>query len=160
MGLVRSSSGKLPVAVIIAAVLVLCLAAGALTYSKIGKKLSAGAPTEREEKPAQLSLWKLEEFVVNLADRSDDPHYLKVHIVLGVSREGKAKGGRSSEGGPDAEEAKARDAIISVLTRRRFNDLLLEQGKVKLKSELKSVLNDALEEAEVVNIYFTSFAMQ
>ncbi len=59
-----------------------------------------------------------------------------------------------------SEEAKARDAIITVLSRKRFSELLTESGKTRLKSELKNALNSRLKDIEVVNVYFTSFAMQ
>ena len=146
--------GRLPIAIIMAVVLVLCLVAGAFTYTRVAKKPKGEGSAE--SKPARLSMWKMEEFVVNLADRAE-PHYLKVSMTLEV--DGKVESG--GEGGGNPLDAKAQDAIITVLTRKRFAELLTEQGKSKLKSELKSALNDALgEEPKVVNIYFTSFAMQ
>lgn len=127
------------------------LGAGAFTFTKIIKKPSGKAA---QAKPVELSEWKLPEFIVNLAD-TDEPRYLKVDLVLEV--EGKSKKG---EEGGNAEEAKARDAIISVLSRKHFSELLTESGKKSLKSELKNALNSRLKDIEVVNIYFTSFAMQ
>jgi flagellar FliL protein len=114
------------------------------------------ADDKHGDKPAKLAMWKLEEFIVNLADR-DDYRYLKISLVLEIAGDGK-EGGGEGEGNP--QEAKARDAVITVLSRKRFADLISEQGKVQLKTELKSELNTVLEGAQVVNIYFSSFAMQ
>lgn len=151
MSIAREKSGKLQIAIIISVVLALILGAGAFTFTKIVKKPSAKA---HKEKPVELSEWTLPEFIVNLAD-TDEPRYLKVDVVLEVDRKSK-KGEKEGS----SEEAKARDAIITVLSRKHFSELLTESGKTRLKSELKKALNSRLKDIEVVNVYFTSFAMQ
>lgn len=152
MRVMRDRSGKLPIVIIIVAVLVLALGAGAFAFLKMSHK---GKSPEKKEhlKTAQ---WELGEFLVNLADPGD-PRYLKVNLVVEIEENGKKKGG---EGGADPEEAKARDAVICALSKHRMNDLLSDQGKDLLKSELKSALTEALEDTKVVSVYFTSFAMQ
>lgn len=155
MSTLRTSSGKLPIAIILAVILVLFAGVGAFTFTRMRAK-GGKADDKHGDKPAKLSMWKLEEFIVNLADR-DDSRYLKISLVLEIAGDGK-EGGGEGEGNP--QEAKARDAVITVLTRKRFADLISEQGKVQLKTELKSELNTVLEGAQVVNIYFSSFAMQ
>ena len=153
MRFIPRSSGKLPIVIIIVAMLVVCLGVGAITFKKTG--LPKGKHAAQKQK-VELTPWKLEEFVVNLADRAE-VHYLKVTLVLEI--QGKSSGGEGGES-ENKEEAKARDTIISVLTRRRYADLLPEEGKIGLKSELKAELNSTLEDTKVENIYFTSFAMQ
>ena len=154
MKFIRSNSGKLPIAIIIAVALVLCLAAGAFTYSKMGGK--SHSKSKKTEKPVVLTDWTLDEFIVNLSD-VEESHYLKVSLVLEIQDGAAGKGG---EGGGNPQEAKARDAIITVLTRKCFADLLTENGKDKLKADLKAALNAGLKDTKVENIYFTSFAMQ
>jgi len=145
-----SNHGRLPLVVIIVALLLVCLGAGAFTFAKIGKKGHAKAKKVEDVYP-----WKLQEFVVNLADVSE-PHYLKVNITLEM--EGKPPKGE--EGGGNPEEAKARDAIIMVLSTKTYASLISDRGKMHLKEELKSTLNSVLKEGKVANIYFTDFAMQ
>ena len=152
MRFITRSSGKLPVVIIIVAMLVVCLGVGAITFKKMGRPKVKHA-TQKQK--VELTAWKLEEFVVNLADRAE-VHYLKVTLVLEI--QGKSSGGEGDT--KSSEEARARDTIISVLTRRRYADLLPEEGKIELKSELKAELNSTLEDTKVENIYFTSFAMQ
>ncbi|HET6454778.1 MAG TPA: flagellar basal body-associated FliL family protein [Armatimonadota bacterium] len=155
MRFIRENNGKLPIAIIIAVVLVLVLAAGAFTFSKMaGKSKGKG---KKVEKPVELSDWTLDEFIINLADIAE-PHYLKVNLVLEVAVGAKGKEGEG--GGKDTQEARARDAIITVLTEKHFADLLSEQGKDQLKEDLKTALNSELKDMKVENIYFTSFAMQ
>lgn len=157
---VRSIPGGLFIRVLIATLLVLCVGGRVLVFprmsERMSEKLKAWHGKGKDEKFAELTEWKLAEFIVNLADR-DAFRYLKVNIVLEI--EGK-QNGRRIRGQWRPGEAKVRDAIISVLTKRHFQDLLSEQGKLDLKAELKSALNERLDEAEVVNVYFTSFAMQ
>ena len=155
MNTLRSRSGKLPIVAVIAAALVLALGAGAFAFLRGSHK---GKPHPKKEH-VKVVPWEIGEFLVNLADPGD-PRYLKVNLVLDVA-EGKKKGG-GGHGGEAAnpEEAKARDAIFGELSKRRMSDLLTDGGKDALKSDIKSALNEALEETEVVSIYFTSFAMQ
>jgi flagellar FliL protein len=144
--------GRLPIILIIVAFLVVCLGIGAFTFTKMGKK---GKAHSKVEKPPEVYPWKLQEFVVNLADVSE-PHYLKVNITLEM--EGKPPKGE--EGGSNPEEAKVRDTIIMVLSRKTYFSLISEKGKMQLKNELKTALNSVLHEGKVANIYFTDFAMQ
>lgn len=153
MKLMRSTSGKAPVAVIVAVVIVLCLGLGGFAIVKMKKPGGHGKAAK-----ADLKQWKLDEFLVNLADR-DENRYLKVNIVLEVAGEVPAAGGEG-EGGASAEDIKARDAIITVLTKKTYRSLISEDGKSALKDELKRSLNGSLDGLKVENIYFTSFAMQ
>ena len=134
--------------------LVAALGGGAFTFAKMGKK------GKHAEKKVELTAWKLEEFIVNLADIGE-PRYLKVNIVLEVEEcEAKPAGGEGGEEAKAPEDPKVRDTIIAVLTTRRFAELLTDKGKTQLKAKLKTELNKVLEKAKVHNIYFTSFAMQ
>ncbi|MHB0912658.1 MAG: flagellar basal body-associated FliL family protein [Armatimonadota bacterium] len=150
MQVLVSRHGKLPIMIIAAVLAVVCLAGGAFIFMK-GKKGG------HKKKEVHLTQWKLEEFVVNLAD-SDESRYLKACIVLEVESEGKSGGGHGESANP--EEAKARDAVISELSKRYLSQLLSEQGKDKLKEDIKTALNSKLEESKVHDVYFTSFAMQ
>lgn len=150
MRLLRDNSGKAPMAVIVVIAVVLCLAIGGFAILKF-KKPDGKAPK------VELKQWKLEEFLVNLADQ-DENRYLKVNIVLEVN--GDPPAGEGGEGGGGSEDIKARDVIITVLTKKSYRRLISEEGKSSLKKELKKALNTSLDGLKVENIYFTSFAMQ
>lgn len=155
----RGISGKLPIVIIIVAVVVALGGAGAFVFISKGKKAQADQPGEKPEKKVELHSWKMDEFTVNLADQGGN-RYLQVNMTLEVEG-GKAKGGGGHGGeSTDPEDAKVRDAIITVLTKRYYTELLTEKGKAELKEELKISLNEVLEERKVHEIYFTSFAMQ
>ena len=123
---------------------------GAFAFLKMGHKPAGN----QEAKPkAELKPWTMEEFVVNLRDPAES-RYLKVNMTLEVE-------GEAAEGeGDSPDTAKARDVIINVLTGKSYADLQSPGGKDELKSELRTALNSVLDKKKVVNIYFTSFAMQ
>ncbi len=150
----RANSGKAPVAVIVAVMLVLCLGVGGFAILKFKKPSGHGGSAKVE-----LKQWKLDEFLVNLADREEN-RYLKVNMVLEVTGDVPAAEGGEGGGGGSVEEIKARDAVITVLTKKTYRSLLTEDGKALLKGELKKSLNSSLDGMKVENIYFTSFAMQ
>lgn len=154
--ILRNRAGKLPLIIVIVLGVVLLAGIGTMVFVKSGKKKDGKAA----EKHVQLVHWEMDEFIVNLADR--EPRYLKIAIVLEVEAGDKKAGGHGEGGGKaaPAEDAKARDAVITVLTSKRFVDLISDDGKVNLKKELKSALNKVLGENKVANIYFTSFAVQ
>jgi len=153
--LIRDSSGKFPILIMIVLAVLVCGGVGVLMLKKGAKKPKGQAVKAQE---VELSDWKLDEFIVNLADR-EEPRYLKVSVTLEVEG-AEPKGGGHGEGAARPEEARARDAIISTLTRKHYAELLSEEGKTRLKAELKKELNSVLHDCKVANIYFTSFAMQ
>lgn len=144
-----NSNGKAPILIIIIAVLVIGIGAGA--YVVLGK--SKG----KQKKEVEITQWKFEEFVVNLADQ-DTSRYLKTTIVLGIEDKS-GKGGKSEKGG-NPLEPEARDIMISVMSKKHYQDLLASKGKDTLKDEIINSLNSKFKDLKVVNVYFTGFAMQ
>ncbi|MEN6521605.1 MAG: flagellar basal body-associated FliL family protein [Armatimonadota bacterium] len=145
----RDISGGLPIKLIIIILVVGLVGAGA--FLKFGKK------GKHTPKPVELTEWKLEEFVVNLADINES-RYLKVDVVLSV--EGAPKGGGEGEKTANPEDAKVRDTVIDVLSSKKYSDLLTEKGKTDLKEEIEKQLNSVLKQTKVHDVFFTSFTMQ
>ena len=54
----------------------------------------------------------------------------------------------------------SRDAINRILNSKKFDELETVQGKLKLKNEISSHLNEALKRGVVKNVYFTKFQVQ
>jgi flagellar basal body-associated protein FliL len=157
--ILSSREGKLPLIVVIILAVVVVGGVGVVAFKKLGSK---GGGKDKKVEKVELTPWKMDEFVANLADK-EESRYLKVTMILEVEKKSKEKGGGGhgeGEGEVSIEDSKARDAIIEVLTTKCYGDLLSESGKTKLKEELKAKLNGCLEENKVESIYFTSFAMQ
>lgn len=100
---------------------------------------------------------RLEGFTVNLAD-PEETHFLRVTIELGIDR--------LPEGTDPAKPAQSlpvpriRDAILSVLTVCKADELLTPEGKAQLKQNLLAALNRSVPEMGVREIYFTEFLVQ
>jgi flagellar basal body-associated protein FliL len=148
----RDRFGKAPIVLILIVVVVLCLGVTAFAVLKMGKGSGKAAKVH-----ADVSAWKLDEFVVNLAD--PEPRYLKATLVLEIEGQVQPK----AEGdNPNMDEVRAKDTIIGVMSKKRYSDLVIASGKEELKDELKAALNPAMREynIKVDKIDFTSFQMQ
>jgi flagellar protein FliL len=105
------------------------------------------------EKSAEKAIVTLEDFIVNLADTSEQ-RYLKSTVALEMT------------GAPVGEEEmkkispELRDAVLTVMSRRTMRDLQAPNGKQSLKDDIKKEINRVMGEKRVVAVYFTAFAMQ
>ena len=138
--------GKILIFVIVAMLAV--LAGGGFAFMKLGK---AKGNSAKAEKPKVLV--PLDEFVVNLAD-SQQARYLKVQVALEMEEE---KGGEKLL---EEEKPRLRDAIISVLSQKYYNQLLSANGKARLKEDIRASCNRNLGRETVTDVLFTDFAMQ
>ena len=124
---------------------------------------------------------KLDTFIVNLSEPST---FLKTTILVEYDPDaieislnpkgGKGKGkGHAGGGAPVSTEPQLHphfntrkpmihDAVIRILSSKKSSEVLTSEGKERLKFELIDAINDALglDEAPVVNIYFTEFIIQ
>jgi flagellar FliL protein len=132
-----------------AAMLLLLGGMAVVTMKATSSAKHAAAPVVKEIPKSMIAL---DEFVVNLADQRE-AHYLKVEMVLEVKGETAKK--ELAELKP-----KIRDAVIGVLSRKQYAEMLEPSGKESTKTELMAVLNKELDEAKVEGVFFNSFAMQ
>ena len=107
---------------------------------------------ELMEKGAALPL---EPFVVNLAD-ADAPRYLRIKISLML--DDKTKLGEIAEN--EALQLKLRDVILQHLTQKNSQDLIHEEGKIKLRHEIQERVDPYFSEPKLVDVMFTEFVIQ
>ena len=138
------------------------------TYYILSKKVSQPkeeqALNEKRVDKASISIYSLEEFIVNLANPG---HYLKAVIALEVNRPMEKRKKEKHGGGEELMDPeispripRIRDAIITILTTKSFEELSTPQGKEVLKRQIKNKINSILGKELVSNVYFTSFTMQ
>ena len=108
----------------------------------------------------------LEPLLVNLADGGGNA-YLKVGLTLRVADAGasgneKPKDEKSADGkgGKDPEAAAVRDTALAVLGRQTSEGLLADDGKERLKAELKAAIAEHNHELKVMDLFFTEFLVQ
>jgi flagellar protein FliL len=100
---------------------------------------------------------RLEGFTVNLAD-PEDTHFLRATIDLGVDH--LPEDSDNDKPAQSLPVPRIRDAILSVLTLCKADELLTPDGKAKLKKDLIEALNKSVPELGVREIYFTEFLVQ
>ncbi len=148
--MVFGTAGKLPIR-LIALVLMVLLVAGVGVFALNGKGHKKSAAHQEKKPTATMALG---EFVVNLAD-TGEIRYLKTDVVLAIA--GEAGGGGHGESAPDPA---VRDAVIGVLSSKRFRELAQPGGKEQLKKDIIKAVSGRIEKAEVLDVYFNDFAMQ
>lgn len=166
--------------IIIIVVVLLAIGGGAFVMLG-GKKEVKDEHAEEKEVEKVFETAKLDTFIVNL---SENATFLKTTILIEYDaaifnahahgHEGGEGGGEGhSGGGEEKKEAglpalfekrkpMVHDAVIRVLSSKKSTDVITVEGKEQLKQELIEAINEALgmEEAPVVNIYFTEFIIQ
>jgi flagellar protein FliL len=151
----------MPKKIVIIGAAVLVLGAGIAVPVVMSRAPSKHA-AKAKPKPV-LEPMELDEFLVNLADTGEQ-HFLKCTVVLEVDKAAKGKeaggGGEGEKAGVSPETARMRDTIITTMSRRRFSELLAADGKETLKSSIIHDVNKAFGKELVMEVYFTSFAMQ
>ncbi len=90
-------------------------------------------------------------FVVNLSDAAGK-RYLRLGMEVEVNQNVSAL--------LKSQEAKVRDAVIVLLAGKTFADISTAEGKILLKAEVASRLNQILGGAYVVRVYFTEFVVE
>ena len=165
-----------------AAVVALLLGGGGGWF--VGQMMAPKTIVVAEEKP-HITEFTIKDRVVNLADQGSRK-YLKVSMVLQAA-ESKAAGGHAAGDGTlefvmfeqpagsyeataSGGAAKAaeipnapavHDAITTVLSSKRSDELVSNDGKERLKDELKAKINTVLPPGmQVVKILFTDFIIQ
>ena len=109
-----------------------------------------GADTAPPEVTHQLTLSDL---IINLAD-TDKSHYLSASLSLVVA-------GENPEEVLGEREAHVRDAVLMVVSRYTYDELLSLEGKGELKRELVAAVTEVLAEdaLRVEEVLFTDFVM-
>ncbi len=90
-------------------------------------------------------------FVVNLSDASGK-RYLRLGMEVEVNQDVSSV--------LKSQEARVRDAVITLLAGKTFADISTAEGKILLKAEVAGRLNQILGGAYVVRVYFTEFVVE
>jgi flagellar FliL protein len=143
--------------------LVLLLGGAAATWFFFAHGKSAqAAPSEASAQPAKKEAEftvHLDSFTVNLNDQ-EESHFLRVTVELGLGHAPKGEGGKEGADASGFPVGPTRDAIISILSACKANDLLTPEGKTALKQTLLAALQQKVPEIDARNVYFTEFLVQ
>ncbi len=120
--------------------------------SVVGKIKNLWASEKKSSSTGQGHIYKMEPFLVNLMDPGQ-LRYLKITLHV-----------ESNQEKVDEEYEKRlpqlRDAILTILSSKNYNDIMNSEGKNALREEIKGRMNQLLVGLKVQNIYFTEFVVQ
>ncbi len=143
------SNSKLFVIIGVAIVAAALAVAGTLLFTGESK---GSSPKAEKVSPETMAMFSLEPFIVNIYD-GQDLRYLKLRVEMELSDvEAKTE--------LTARQAQIRDAILSILTTKTFQDLQYLQGKNQLKQEIMAAVTKIVTPGKVKQIYFTDFVVQ
>ncbi len=154
----ETPSKGFPLKWVIMAVVGLIVLGGGLFAAKIFF-LTPGSEIEQEETPPKEdkldvigAIYSMDTFIVNLADNSGE-RYLKITLELELSKD---------EVKEEIEKRipQLRDAILMVLTSKRFEDINSIAGKNLMRNEIIIRINRLLTTGNVKKIYFVEFVVQ
>ena len=152
-------------------VLVLVLGMGGGMFM-IWSKLSAVSPkavvpetgaevTPDKAKPEEIgAVVSVDTFIVNLADPGGN-RYLRVTMDLELAGKPADKSGGKTAGDELAKRMpQIRDAILMILSTKRYVDISTPEGKSALREEILNAANGLLASSQISRIYFKEFVIQ
>lgn len=152
---------KKKLVIIVALVLVLVLGGVGAFLAMGGKK----APAEGEEEyleeehaeggdghggPLPPAVLPLETFIVNLQVKGS---FLRTTVQLEFAEP-------ELPVSVENDVPKIKDAIIRILSSKSSSEVLMSDGKEKLRGEIRDAVNEVLGSEEVTQVYFTEFIIQ
>jgi flagellar protein FliL len=152
-------------------VLVLVLGMGGGMFM-IWSKLSAVSPkavvpetgaevTPDKAKPEEIgAVVSVDTFIVNLADTGGN-RYLRVTMDLELAGKPADKAAGKTAGDELAKRMpQIRDAILMILSTKRYVDISTPEGKTALREEILNAANGLLASSQISRIYFKEFVIQ
>ncbi|MBF0556764.1 MAG: flagellar basal body-associated FliL family protein [Nitrospirae bacterium] len=136
--------------------IILVLAGGGFfSYNKFFARHDEGKDSPKEvehkdKKSAEQILVALEPLIVNLTDKN---RFMKISLQLEVTD-------KKYEELLKEKMPLLRDAIIMLITSKSFEAISGPDGKMQLKDEMLSRLNQALGKEIIINVYFTELMVQ
>lgn len=110
------------------------------------------AAPKKEEKKKEEIFADMEPFVVNLASNGT-PRYLRTSLSLALKDEHEKEKIKKVE-------PHIRHDLIMTLSSKRTEELLTPEGKLELRKEMLELINAAIGEKIVSDIYFREFIIQ
>jgi flagellar FliL protein len=150
---------KIPFKMIALVVLFLVLAGGGFFLWKGGVFASFTQKVEepkiavkKGEKPDIGPIYSLDTFIVNLVDPRGK-RYLKVKLDLELDND-------ELQDEIDKRLPQFKDTVLTLLSSKTYEDINTLEGKLQLRAEIISMLNQFLKSGTITNLYFIEFIVQ
>ena len=159
--------------IIVGLVLVLVLVMGGgmfMIYTKlpsaspkpiVAEPEAAAEVLAEKAKPEEIgAVVSMDTFIVNLADPGGN-RYLRVTMDLELAGKPADKSAAKTAGDELAKRMpQIRDAILMILSTKRYADISTPEGKTALREEILNAVNDILASSQITRIYFKEFVIQ
>ncbi|MCS7150203.1 MAG: flagellar basal body-associated FliL family protein [Caldimicrobium sp.] len=127
--------------------------AGVGAFFILGKKEGEeGTKGKKANKAQQTVFMEIDPIIVNLLDPSGR-RYLQVKLSLEVAD-------KKAEGEIKKKEPKLRDSILTILSGKTVEEVIIPDAKDKMKSEILKKLKEEIGEDLIVNVYITQFIVE
>ena len=146
---------KVPINLIIIIILVLSFAGGGVYVWKSGLLSGDSEEIAIEEQTTQQDIgpiYSLDTFIVNLVG-GRNKNYLKAKIEIEVDSE-------KTIDEINKRLPQVKDSILTMLSSKSNEDINTLEGKLQLRAEITSTLNQFLKSGKIKNVYFTDFIVQ
>jgi len=155
--------------IIVGLMLLLVLVMGGgmfMIYTKLPSASPKAVAPEAEPEPGSIpekakpeeigAVVSMDTFIVNLADPGGN-RYLRVTMDLELAGKtaGKTAGDELAKRMPQI-----RDAILMILSTKRYADISTPEGKTALREEILNAVNGLLASSQISRIYFKEFVIQ
>jgi len=155
--------------IIVGLMLLLVLVMGGgmfMIYTKLPSASPKAVVSEAEPEPGGIpekakpeeigAVVSMDTFIVNLADPGGN-RYLRVTMDLELAGKtaGKTAGDELAKRMPQI-----RDAILMILSTKRYADISTPEGKTALREEILNAVNGLLASSQISRIYFKEFVIQ
>ncbi|MGE4317464.1 MAG: flagellar basal body-associated FliL family protein [Deferribacterales bacterium] len=163
-GAKKKKGGKLKLIIILVVLLVILGGGGFVAYKIFLAPKGDQAADQVKKAAAPVvsneigELYPLETFIVNMMD-NEGTRYLKVTIQLELQA-GNEKASAELKLELDKRIPQLRDAILTILASKRYEEVSSAQGKLILKQEILRRVNSLLTKGQISNVYFTEFVSQ
>jgi len=127
---------------------------GAGVFLMLGKKGEQGteAKTKKSKEKKEVFYMDLEPIIVNLLDPTGK-RYLQVRLSLEIPD-------KKLEEEVKKKEAVIKDTILTTLSGKTVEEVIVPEAKEKIKAELLTKINEALGEEVITNLYITQYIVE
>lgn len=127
--------------------------AGVGAFFILGKKEGEeGTKGKKATKAQQTVFMEFDPIIVNLLDPSGR-RYLQVRLSLEVAD-------KRAEEEIKKKEPKLKDSILTILSGKTVDEVIIPDAKDKVKSEILKKLKEEIGEDLIVNVYITQFIVE
>jgi flagellar FliL protein len=126
-----------------------------------GPEAGAAEAIAEKAKPEEIgAVVAMDTFIVNLADPGGN-RYLRVTMDLELAGKPADKSAAKTAGDEIAKRMpQIRDAILMILSTKRYADISTPEGKTALREEILNAANGLLASSQITRIYFKEFVIQ